>query len=269
MIASGLQGKVALVTGGGTGIGAAIALRLAGLGARVCVAGRRLEPLERTVATLPAGSGVARVGDVSREADVRAMVAAAAALGETGAVDILVNNAAAPVNGTVESVSLEDWRTALDVNLTGAMLTTRCVVGAMRVAGGGAIVNVASVAALTGNPGITPYATSKAALVALTKQCAVDFGPDGVRVNAICPGWVRTEMSERQMDGLATVVGGGREEAFAAATHHQPLARVGRPDEIADAVAFLAGDGAAYITGAVLPVDGGSSVVGPLAELLR
>jgi NAD(P)-dependent dehydrogenase (short-subunit alcohol dehydrogenase family) len=196
------------------------------------------------------------------------MVDAAARLGE-GRLDVVVNNAAAPVNGTVETVALEDWRRALDVNLTGPMLVTRTALPALRAAGGGAIVNVASVAALAGNPGITPYATSKAALVALTRQCAIDFGGDGIRVNAVCPGWVRTAMSELQMDGLAPALGTDREGAFAAVTEHQPLQRVGAPEEVARAVAFLAGEDAAYITGAVLTVDGGSTAVGPLGELLR
>lgn len=197
-----LAGRAALVTGGGSGIGAAIARALVGAGARVCIAGRRTEALSATLATLPVGSAVACAGDVSDERDARRMVDAAAALAD-GRLHVLVNNAAAPINGTIETVTLADWRRALDVNLTGPMLLTRFALPALRAAGRSAIVNVSSVAALAGNPGITPYATTKAALLTLTRQCALDLGADGVRANAVCPGWVRTEMSELQMDGLA------------------------------------------------------------------
>ncbi len=260
-------GRVALITGGGSGIGAAIAARLVRDGVRVCIAGRREQSLEATARALPEGSVVTVRGDVSDEADVRRMVEVVATLGG-GCLHVLVNNAAAPINGTIETVSLDDWRRALDVNLTGPMLTTRCALPALRAAGESAVINVASVAALVGNPGITPYATSKAALLALTRQCAIDFGSDGVRVNAVCPGWVRTEMSELQMDGLASRVGGDREGAFRAVTEHQPLQRVASPAEVAGVVAFLASDEARFMTGAVLPVDGGSSAVGPLGQLL-
>jgi NAD(P)-dependent dehydrogenase (short-subunit alcohol dehydrogenase family) len=264
---SALAGRAALVTGGGSGIGAAIAATLVGAGARVCIAGRREDALAETLATLPAGSAVACAGDVSDERDVRRMVAVAAALA-AGRLHVLVNNAAAPINGTIETVTLAEWRRALDVNLTGPMLVTRCALPALRAADGAAIVNVSSVAALVGNPGITPYATSKAALLALTRQCAIDFGADRIRVNAVCPGWVRTEMSELQMAGLSARRGGDREEAFRAVTAHQPIPRAATPSEIADAVTFLASDAAAFITGAALPIDGGSSAVGPLGELL-
>ena len=260
-------GRVALITGGGSGIGAAIAARLVRDGVRVCIAGRREQSLEATARALPEGSVVTVRGDVSDEADVRRMVEVVATLGD-GCLHVLVNNAAAPINGTIETVSLDDWHRALDVNLTGPMLTMRCALPALRAAGESAVINVASVAALVGNPGITPYATSKAALLALTRQCAIDFGADGVRVNAVCPGWVRTEMSELQMDGLASRVGGDREAAFRAVTEHQPLPRVASSAEIAGVVAFLASDAARFITGAMLPVDGGSSAVGPLGQLI-
>ena len=195
------------------------------------------------------------------------MVECAAGLADRR-LHILVNNAGVPINGTIETASIEEWRRALDVNLTGPMLVTRCALPAMRAAGGAAVINVSSVAALVGNPGITPYSVSKAALLALTRQCAIDFGGDGIRVNAVCPGSVRTELSELQMDMLATRRGGDREEAFRAVSAHQPIRRVADPSEVADAVVFLASDAAAYISGTVLPIDGGSSAVGPLGEML-
>jgi meso-butanediol dehydrogenase / (S,S)-butanediol dehydrogenase / diacetyl reductase len=264
---SGMAERAALVTGGGSGIGAATAARLVDEGVRVCIAGRRADALAASLSRLPDGAAVAVVGDVRVQSDVQRMVDTAAGLAG-GRLHVLVNNAAAPINGTIESVSLEDWQRALDVNLTGPMLVTRCALPALRAAGGAAVVNVASVAALVGNPGITPYAISKAALLALTRQCAIDFGGEQIRVNAICPGWVRTEMSEEQMELLSCRIGGGREDAFRAVTEHQPLARVADPAEVADAVAFLASDAALFITGAVLPVDGGSSAIGPLWHLL-
>ena len=264
---SSLAGRAALVTGAGSGIGAAIAAALVRAGARVCLVGRRAEPLEATLATLPAGSAVACPGDVSIESDVARMVECAAGLGGDR-LHILVNNAGVPINGTIETASIEEWRRALDVNLTGPMLVTRSALPAMRAAGGAAVINISSVAALVGNPGITPYSVSKAALLALTRQCAIDFGGDGIRVNAVCPGWVRTELSELQMDMLAARRGGDREEAFRAVSAHQPIRRVADPSEVADAVVFLASDAAAYISGTVLPIDGGSSAVGPLGEML-
>ncbi len=262
-----LEGMAAIVTGGGSGIGAAITQRLASEGARVCIVGRRREQLEAMLQTLPAGLAIARTGDVSRHDDVDSAVGGAARLGN-GRIDIVVNNAAAPIDGATETVALDDWHRALDVNLTAAMLMTRAALPHLRAAGGGAIVNISSVAALCATPGITPYATSKAALLAFTRQCAVELGRDKIRANAICPGWVRTEMSELQMDRLGPALGGDREAAFAAATRHQPIARVGEPADVAAAVAFLVSPESSYITGAVLTVDGGSAVTSPIAELL-
>jgi len=264
---SSVAGRAALVTGAGSGIGAAIAAALVRAGARVCLVGRRAEALEATLASLPAESAVSCPGDVSIESDVARMVECAAGLGGDR-LHILVNNAGVPINGTIETASIEEWRRALDVNLTGPMLVTRSALPAMRAAGGAAVINVSSVAALVGNPGITPYSVSKAALLALTRQCAIDFGGDGIRVNAVCPGWVRTELSELQMDMLAARRGGDREEAFRAVSAHQPIRRVADPSEVADAVVFLASDAAAYISGTVLPIDSGSSAVGPLGEML-
>jgi meso-butanediol dehydrogenase/(S,S)-butanediol dehydrogenase/diacetyl reductase len=266
MTARAMSGKAALITGGGSGIGAAIAARLVADGARVCIAGRRAERLKAIVAGLPAGSAVAMPGDVALAEDAAAMAATAAQLAG-GELAVVVNNAASPVNGTAEAVTKEEWQRALDVNLTGALLITQATLPFLHAAGKGAIINVASVAALAANPGITPYATSKAALVAFSRQCAAELGQSGIRVNVVCPGWIRTEMSEQQMDELARSRGDDREACFAAVTKHQPLARVGGVEEVAAAVAFLASDAAAFTTGAVLTVDGGSSIMSPLAEI--
>jgi meso-butanediol dehydrogenase/(S,S)-butanediol dehydrogenase/diacetyl reductase len=229
-----LEGRVALVTGGGTGIGAAIVRRFAAEGATVWAMGRRREQLEQVAANVIAG-------DVARADDRRR------ALETTGPLDILVNNAGLGDAG---------WDDTIAVNLSAAQALS--ALAADGLAGRrGAIVNVASVAALVAGPGEPQYAVSKAALVMLTKSQAVTLGRHGVRANAICPGWVRTPMADTEMAAL----GGDVEAAYARVTQHVPLGRPGLPDEVAAAALFLASAEAAYVSGAVLTVDGGMTAV--------
>ena len=229
-----LDGKRVLVTGGGSGIGAAIARRFATEGATVWAMGRRREQLERVSERVVAGD-VADAGDRRR------------ALEETGPLDALVNNAGIGDGG---------WDEVLAVNLTSAH--ELCALAADGLAQQrGAIVNVASVAALVAGPGDPSYAVSKAGLVMLTKSLAVTLGPRGVRANAICPGWVRTPMADGEMAALGDDV----EAAYRRATQHVPLGRPALPDEVAAAALFLASDEASYISGAVLTVDGGMTAV--------
>lgn len=242
-----LDGRVALITGGGSGIGAAIARRFARDGARVAVMGRRSEPL---VAVAAETDGLAVPGDVTRPDDVRRAIEAT--VERFGGLDIVINNA---------GVERSDWQVMFDVHVTGSRLVAEMAVPRMIERGGGAIVNVASVAALVTGVGMGAYSTSKAALLMLTRALAVEHGPRGIRVNAICPGWVRTPMSEREMDLLGSERGISREEAFRLATRHVPLRRPAEPDEIAAVCRFLASRDASFMTGAVLVVDGGSTVV--------
>jgi NAD(P)-dependent dehydrogenase (short-subunit alcohol dehydrogenase family) len=254
-----LKGRIALITGGGTGIGTAIAQRFAAEGARVCITGRRREKLEQVVAALPAGSAVAYPGDVTRPDDAERMVAAA--LGLPGRFDLLVNNAGINSVGGVADMDPAGWRETLDVNLTGPFLMIRAAIPRMIEAGGGSIVNIASVGGLRCIPEGAAYCASKAGLIMLSRQVALDYGPKGIRSNAVCPGWVRTPMSDEEMDELASQIGTDREGAFAKVVEEVPLRRVARPEEIAGACVYLASEESAFMTGAVLVIDGGSAVV--------
>jgi meso-butanediol dehydrogenase/(S,S)-butanediol dehydrogenase/diacetyl reductase len=239
--------KVALVTGGGSGIGAAVARRLAGDGYRVCVSGRRPEPLAQVAAEI---DGVALPADTSDEADVARLVAVASE--RLGPLSALVCNAGASAGGTVLEQTLERWERVLATNLTGVFLVCRAALPQL-VETGGAIVTVSSLSGLRAAPASAAYAASKAGLVMLTKCMALDHGPQGVRANCVCPGWIRTPMADGSMDGL----GPTREEAYARVNRTNPLGRPGNPGEVADAAAWLLSPAAAYVNGAVLTVDGG------------
>ncbi len=254
------QGKRALVTGGGTGIGRATAERLAGEGARVVVTGRRRAELEETVRRCAAAGGTASLvsGDVSRAPDAeRTVKEAVAAL---GGLDIVVNNAGIIVrNASVTSVSIEDWQRVLDVDLTGVFLVSRFAVPAIQAGGrGGAIVNVSSVSGILGDPKAAPYNAAKGGVNLLTKNMALDFAPDRIRVNAVCPGRVATDMPKSRLRP-----GDDWETTLAAWGKNIPLGRVGRPEDVAAAICFLASDEAAWITGTTLVIDGGATIAHP------
>jgi meso-butanediol dehydrogenase/(S,S)-butanediol dehydrogenase/diacetyl reductase len=255
-MAGRLAGKVALITGGGTGIGAATARAFAREGARVVVTGRRAGPIQAVAAET---SGVAVQGDVRDDRHVADAVAAA--VRGFGGLDVVVANAGITAGGDLVSVSNRQWEELLGVNLTGIMKVGRAAVPALLDRGGGSIVNVASVAGLVAGPESAGYATSKAAILGLTRSMAYDYGPRGIRVNTLCPGWVRSEMSEAEMDALGELRGIDREAAYQEVSQWLPLRRVAAPEEIAACCLFLASEESSFVTGVVLVADGGGHVV--------
>ncbi|UOT03281.1 SDR family oxidoreductase [Rhodococcus opacus] len=254
-----LEGKTALVTGAGTGIGAAIARRLIADGARVCLVGRRQSALAHTLQELPDGKAITHDADVSDADAVAGAVRTAVEFGD-GRLDIVVNNAGIGPVGTIEDCDLAEWDQALAVNLTGPMLVTRAAIPHLR-RGGGAVVNISSVAGRRAFPSLAAYCVSKAGLIMLTQQAAVDFGADGIRFNAVCPGWIRTPMSEQDMQAVIEIHGGDVDSAFALVSRDTPLQRVADPSEIAAVVAFLASDDASFVSGEVMAADGGSTLL--------
>jgi NAD(P)-dependent dehydrogenase (short-subunit alcohol dehydrogenase family) len=255
-----LAGKRALVTGGGTGIGRATAELFAREGAQVAVSGRRRAELEETVRLVEKAGGTARPvqGDVARPADAERMVAET--VSALGGLDVLVNNAGIIMrNASVTSVSIEDWQRVIDVDLTGVFLVSRFALGQMVPAGrGGAIVNVSSVAGIMGDSKMAPYNAAKGGLNLLTRNMALDYAPNRIRVNAVCPGRVATPMPKSRLKP-----GDDWEATLAAWGKNIPLGRVGQPEDIAQAILFLASDESSWITGTTLVIDGGATICHP------
>ena len=240
-----LEGKVALVTGGSRGIGAAVTRELARAGARVSVNYRSDRDSAEAIA--------AEIGGLALQADVADAEAVATLVERTGEelgpIDVLVNNAGITRDTLIARMSDEDWDAVLGTNLRGIFHTCRAVARPMMRQRSGAIVNMTSVVGLRGNPGQTNYAASKAGIIGLTKSLARELGSRGVRVNAVAPGYVTTE--------LTNVLPEEAREAILTAT---PLGRLGDPADVAGAVRFLCSDEARFVTGAVLQVDGGLGI---------
>lgn len=255
-----LDGKVALITGAGSGIGAAIAERFVTDGAKICITGRRQGKLDEVAQSLPEGTVSTCAGDVTKLEDVERMVTTA--LKFTGKLDVLVNNAAIDPGGTtVVDVDPDLWQSVLDTNLTGPMYLMKVSIPHMIESGGGSIINIASLGGLRCLPGMPAYCSSKAGLIMLTKQVALDFGPDKIRCNVVCPGGTRTEMLEKSLTPLEEVLDTDLEGVFERISSMVPLRRTASPSEITGICSYLASDDSTFMTGSVLLLDGGAAIV--------
>lgn len=254
-----LKGKVALVTGGGTGIGTAITERFIKEGAKVCISGRRQEMLDNVAQTLPSNSIVTCAGDTSKDEDAARMVEATVSFG--GKIDVLVNNAAISTNGSVADVDPELFRETIAINLIGPFLLMREAIPHMIKNGGGSVINIASVGGKRCLPFMPAYCASKAGLIMLTKQAALDYGPQNIRCNAVCPGGIKTAMVEKEFGQFGKMLGMDLEKYFEVISESLPLKRFGEPSEIAGMCTYLASDDASFTTGADLLVDAGTAIV--------
>ncbi len=258
-----LKEKVAIVTGAASGIGKATAVLFGQEGAKVTCAdldGAGAERVARQIVDA-GGQAAATLADVSREADVARMV------GETvarwGRLDFLFNNAGVEFGMPVTQVPEEEWDRLIDVNLKGVFLGCKHAIPEMVKNGGGAIVNTASLAGLRGVAFLSTYCASKGGVVLLTKSLAAEWAAQGVRINAVCPGVIRTPMAQRAVAMAASMGETSEEETWARMGAAHPLGRVGEAEEVARAVLFLVSEEASFITGVALPVDGGLEAGSP------
>ncbi len=246
-----LAGKVALVTGGASGIGRATAVLLGREGAAVMVHDLKEEGRDTADAIVAAGGRASFVqGDVTRAADCHAAVQKT--VSEFGRLDVLVNNAGIIRRASVVDTTEEEWDRVMAVNVKSVFLFCKSAIPVMARGGGGVIVNTASGWGLDGGPNAAPYCASKAAVVNLTKAMAIDHAGQNIRVNCVCPGDTDTPMLREEARQLGQDVGG-----FLTRSAQRPLGRMGRPEEIAQAILFLASDASSYVTGTALVVDGG------------
>jgi len=246
-----LQGKVAIVTGAGTGIGRACALAMAREGARLALVGRRHEKLQELARDIGDSSQTITIAaDVSKKPDIENLLARTVA--KFGSINVLLNNAGVLHIGNVEQITEKQWDETFNVNIRGLWMLSRAVLPQMRKAGGGAIINVASVLGINGARNRASYAPSKGAVVLLTKCMAIDHGHENIRVNAICPSFVETDLTAAVLSTAPDPQAVRRERI---ALH--PLGRLGQPEDIAGLAVYLASDESSWVTGSVFPVDGG------------
>lgn len=247
-----LDQRVAIITGGGSGIGRASALLFAREGAKLCIVDRDAAGAAETVALIEAegGAAMARIGDVG--APGQAEADAAAVLAAWGRIDVLMCAAGFSCGGTVLTTSPEDWDAVLRANLGGSWLWARAVLPTMQRQGRGSIINLASQLARAGGRGNTAYIAAKGAILSLTKTMALDFAADGIRVNAILPGAIETPMLLRSFNRAADP-----SVPREASRKRHPLGRFGRPEEVAEAALYLASDASSFTTGSEMLVDGG------------
>ncbi|PNG52898.1 2-dehydro-3-deoxy-D-gluconate 5-dehydrogenase [Variovorax sp. WDL1] len=247
-----LKDKTALVTGGNGGIGLGMARGLAQAGARVVIAARNAEKSAAAVEALRAlgSDSFALAADVSDEASVQRLVDEAAE--RCGRLDILVNNAGTTVRKPVDQLALSEWHQVMDTNLTSAFLCCRAAYPHLKKAGGGKIINIGSMMSIFGAPYAPAYGASKGAIVQLTRAMAASWAPDNIQVNAVLPGWIRTELT----DGARAQVQGLEDRVNA----RTPAGRWGAPEDLAGIAVFLASPASDFVTGTAIPVDGGYSI---------
>ncbi|HKE08268.1 MAG TPA: SDR family NAD(P)-dependent oxidoreductase [Candidatus Acidoferrum sp.] len=247
-----LMGKMAVITGGGTGIGQAIALAFAREGAKVAVVGRRLEKLRETVQLLrqEGYDGVLLQCDVTHARETERAIEAAE--DEFGKVNILVNNAGTLSVSTIESITEQEWDHVMATNVKGPFLMSRAVLPAMRRAGGGSIINIGSILGIAAIRDRAAYCASKGGVTMLTKAMALDHAEDHIRVNCLCPSIVESDMTQNL---FAETEAGRKARDFRLSTI--PLGRFGKPNDIAGLAVFFASDESSWMTGTVIPVDGG------------
>lgn len=244
-----LANKIAIITGAGTGIGRACAIALAREGAKVALVGRRKDRLE-SVAREIGDSALVLAADISKNDDATRVVEQTVA--RFDGLNVLLNNAGVLHPGTVEQITEEQWDQTFNINVRGVWLLSRAVLPHLRKAGGGSIINIASVLGINGARNRASYAPSKGAVVLLTKCMALDHGPEHIRVNAICPAFVETDLTAAVISKAPDPEAVRRERV---AMH--PIGRLGQPEDVAGMAVYLASDESSWVTGAVFPVDGG------------
>jgi meso-butanediol dehydrogenase / (S,S)-butanediol dehydrogenase / diacetyl reductase len=249
------QRTVTVITGGGTGVGAALARLLSSQGHDVVIAGRRAEPLEAVAQDTGA---LVVVGDIATVEGAQALISKT--IDAFGKLDNLVLNAGVVRNGKVADLSVEDWNETININLTANFLLSKYALPHL-VASKGNIVGVSSIASLRSGYGMSAYAASKSALTSLIQNIAFDYAAEGVRANAVCPGWILTEMAEQEFAEAAHAKNTTVENVFKDLLKFVPQQRASTPDEQAKPIAWLLSDEAAYVNGATLVVDGGTTIV--------
>lgn len=250
-----IVGTHALVTGGGSGVGRAIALALAEAGAAVTICGRRMEPLKAVAARHPNIEAMA--ADITDETSMEHLYRQSEAA--RGAIDIVVANAGVASSAPAARTALADWKRMLDINLTGAFLTVRPALAGMAARRAGRIVFVASAAGLKGYAYVAPYVASKHGVIGLMRALAIEYAASGITVNAVCPGYVETDMLDQSVARIVEKTGRSQEEARASLKAANPQGRFIQPEEVASAVLWLLSPGAGSVTGQAISISGGET----------
>jgi NAD(P)-dependent dehydrogenase (short-subunit alcohol dehydrogenase family) len=254
-----LKNKVALITGGGAGLGAAVAARFIADGAKVCISGRRKEVLEETAKAIGSNNITVCPGDVSNQEDVKRMVDTTVKFG--GKLDVLLNNAGINLPGPVADLDPQTWQKVIGINLTGPFLTMKEAIPHMLKAGAGSIINIASMGGMRCLPGMPAYCASKGGLIMLTQQTALDYGKYNIRCNAVCPGGIKTEMVLNTFCESGRMVNIEPEAFITQIAASSPLRRFADPSEISGLCSFLASDDSLFMTGSAITIDGGATIV--------